>query len=58
MKGLYTGWGRITVCGWLWVAAGIGIGLLPPSHKANAFMGQKAPEITSPAWINSEPLSL
>ncbi len=43
---------------WLWVVAGIFISLMPPSHKASAFMDQKAPEITSPAWVNSKPLSL
>ncbi len=42
----------------LWVVAGIIMNLLLPYDEANAFTGRKAPEITSPAWINSNPLSL
>jgi thiol-disulfide isomerase/thioredoxin len=46
------------VCAGLIVAVGIWMVMLPVLHQAEAFTGQKAPEITSPAWVNSEPLSL
>lgn len=43
-----------------WPAVGlIALGLLAVGHHpAHALVGQEAPEVTSPAWINSEPLAM
>ena len=43
----------------VWVLLGVAFSLLfIYPHDAHAFLDREAPEITSPAWINSEPQTL